>query len=315
VQESFENGSRDRLNPPEVGRLRRTRLALRLLAAMAIAITFSAVATYLISAHPPGKSPEKIARLFFIAGFLFAYGILGRSDRPKLAQAAALTDLRSGRPLVARGFAAGAGSLAVFLAVSVALGWWAPLEHPDPWLKVLGRAAFYLPAGLFLALWEEGLFRGVVFGDVARAAGPRAALWVSTLLFGWSHLLGPLPGTSVAWDAPNVGTAAITANFVGIAKVTDEWPKLLGLLLVGYVLARLRMRTGSAWLGVGVHAGWYYVQQMDGRFLRFAVPEHDPLRMWSGSPEYADGVAGFTALWLTYLVARRFVPAAPEHRS
>ncbi len=279
---------------------------------IAIAVSISSALTYAISLHPPDKRPEKVARLVFIAGFLASYLILWRKSRPALSVAAALPNGRRQFRTIASGFAAGAGTLAAFLCVSVLVGWWRPLPEAESWLKILGRAAFYLPAGLFLAIWEEGLFRGVIFGDIERSSGPRTALVVSCLLFSWSHLLGPLPGTAVEWTSSNVGIEAVTANFVGIAKVTTEWPKLLGLTLVAYVLTRLRMRTGTAWLGVGVHAGWYYVQQMDGRFLRFAVKEGDPVRYLSGTQEYADGLAGFIALWITYLIARRFLPDVPK---
>jgi membrane protease YdiL (CAAX protease family) len=83
---------------------------------------------------------------------------------------------------------------------------------------------------ILVALTEELLFRGVVFGVVERWRGSRAAVVVSTLAFTSVHL--PNPGISVL--------------------------AVVSLLAFGLLLAALVMMTRRLWIGIGVHLGWNY---------------------------------------------------------
>lgn len=296
------------------------KVVARFAAAFAAALIISSVTTYALSRIPgwvPPKTPEKTARLALIPAFIVVYWRLGRRDRPPFLVAAALDRFRERRGQVVAGFLAGAASLVAFLGASYALGWWVPRPDPESAFDIVKRALFYPFAGLFLALWEEGLFRGLVTGDMQRAAGRRAALAFGCAAFAVSHFLAPKSGPGLSWTDPWIGPRAAASNLEGLLEVHARWPFFVGLFMVAWVLTQLRLRTGSAWLCVGVHAGWYYVMQMDGRFLKFAVPHEEPplhwagTRLWSGSPEYADGVAGWAALLLTYFVALRLVPRAP----
>jgi uncharacterized protein len=281
---------------------------LRIGLAFTLAAAGAALATTAAAWISPRQSPEKFARLAHIVLFVTLFLITRRRTDESWMRAAALDRPRLHARKVAAGFVAGAASLALLLLAEVAAGWWKPRAEPDPALTALLRAAWYVPAGLFLATWEEGLFRGVLYGDVARVAGVRAAVVVTSLLFGISHLLGPARGVRLAWSDSWIGPRATWANVAGlVTRLDGEWPLFVGLTLVGVVLALLRARAGTAWLGVGVHAGWYFVQQMDGRFLSFALAAGDPVRIWSGGPDYADGVLGWCALLLTFVVAQRLI--------
>jgi membrane protease YdiL (CAAX protease family) len=290
----------------ETGRADASALLLCFFGAVALA----AATTAAVSGFGLSGPPEKFARKALIPAFLLLYVFADRKGRPKLLDATALRPRAGDRRLALIGFATGAAALAAFLGASLAAGFWVVRDPIDPWTMILGKGVYYVFAGLVLATWEEGLFRGLLFGDVERAAGTRAAIVATTLVFAISHLLGPPAGTTLDWSAPWIGPKAAWANVAGLSRAIDAWPHLLGLAIVGFVLARLRARVGSAWLCVGVHAGWFYVMQMDGRFFRFAVPDGSPRRLWSGSPEYCDGAAGWIALLFTYLVAAKLVPAA-----
>jgi uncharacterized protein len=300
--------------PPDVAPPTKTsggwpRIALLVVGAFFVAAVVAAVVTSAASLAPPPQTPIKFARLIHIAAFVGLFLWWRPRDERRLAVAAALENPRRHIAVIAAGYGAGVASLALLLAAETAAGWWAPRDTPDPWSAVLLKAAWYVPAGLFLAVWEEGLFRGLLYGDVERRSGRRAAVLLTSLIFGWSHLLGAKSGVKVAWDEPSVGMHAAWANVSGLVTRLDrEWPLLVGNALVGLVLALLRARTGNAWLGVGVHAGWFFVLQMDGRFLSFRLERDDPVRLWSGGPDYADGVLGWAALLLTYLFAVRLVP-------
>lgn len=83
------------------------------------------------------------------------------------------------------------------------------------------------------AVYEELLFRGVVFGSVEAWFGSWAALVVSSLVFGLTHLINP-EGTVEG------------ALFIAVEAGT--------LLAAAYMLTR------RLWLSMGFHAAWNYTQ-------------------------------------------------------
>jgi membrane protease YdiL (CAAX protease family) len=101
----------------------------------------------------------------------------------------------------------------------------------------VGDATFLLVAlitdGLFPAVAEELLFRGILFRWIERFGGTWAALIVSSALFGASHLQNP----NASWLAA-----------VGIA--------LEGGLLLGGAY----MLTKRLWVPMGIHAAWNVTQ-------------------------------------------------------
>lgn len=80
-----------------------------------------------------------------------------------------------------------------------------------------------------IAVAEEVLFRGVVFGLVQRRWGTWLALAVSAVLFGLVHLVNP--GATV-WGAIAIAVEA------------------------GLMLGAAYAATGSLWLSIGLHLGW-----------------------------------------------------------
>ena len=114
---------------------------------------------------------------------------------------------------------------------------------PDPArsLAVLAQGAWIF---LFVALFEETLFRGFAFQRLVDGAGAPIALLASGLLFATSH-----------WDNPDMHGATL-------AWATLEL--FLGAILLG--LAWLRTR--SLALPVGLHLGWNWAL---GSLLGFDV--------------------------------------------
>ncbi|MGV2983662.1 lysostaphin resistance A-like protein [Microbacterium sp. AGC85] len=80
-----------------------------------------------------------------------------------------------------------------------------------------------------IAVAEEVLFRGVIFGLVQKRAGTWLALAVSAALFGLVHLVNP--GATV-WGAVAIAIEA------------------------GLMLGAAYVATGSLWLPIGLHLGW-----------------------------------------------------------
>ncbi len=100
----------------------------------------------------------------------------------------------------------------------------------------LNPLSYMVPAiamALSSSVYEELLFRGVLFGAVEQWFGSWAALVVSSLVFGLTHLMNPQ------------GTAE-GALFIAVEA--------------GILLAAAYMLTRRLWLSIGFHMAWNYTQ-------------------------------------------------------
>ncbi|WP_137178381.1 CPBP family intramembrane glutamic endopeptidase [Roseomonas sp. AR75] len=126
------------------------------------------------------------------------------------------------------GIAIGAGLYAACVLVLVILGIYR-IEGLNPWTFLLPALAMALSSGIF----EELLFRGVIYRSVEDVCGSWVALVVSSLVFGFVHLLNP------------AGTV-MGALFISIEA--------------GLLLAAAYMLTRRLWLSIGFHMSWNYTQ-------------------------------------------------------
>ena len=126
------------------------------------------------------------------------------------------------------GLAVGAGLYAGCVLILMALGIYR-IEGLNPWSFLLPAVAMALSSGIF----EELLFRGVLFRVVEDICGSWIALVVSSFVFGFMHLLNP------------------AATVMGAVFISIE---------AGLLLAAAYMVTRRLWLGIGFHIAWNYTQ-------------------------------------------------------
>jgi hypothetical protein len=132
-----------------------------------------------------------------------------------------------------------------------------------------------LPEQLMVAVFEELLFRAVLFRIVEQRWGTRVSLVVSFVAFALAHM-------------SNDGISVLAVLITGVASLT---------LCGAYLLTR------SLWLPVGLHFGWNYLY--DGLF---AVPVSGHaargwLQVTLSGPEWLSGGAyGIEASAITLLV-------------
>ena len=174
-------------------------------------------------AGEPVKSVAHITALA-IAGFAvylgFAYFVEQRA-----ASELALPGM--GREL-GIGLIIGAGLYATCELILMALGIYR-IDGLNPLSFMVPAIAMALSAGIF----EELLFRGVLFRSVETWFGSWAALVVSSLVFGLTHLMNP-HGTLEG------------ALFIAVEA--------------GILLAAAFMLTRRLWLSMGFHVAWNYTQ-------------------------------------------------------
>jgi len=159
-----------------------------------------------------------------IAGFAVYVGYARFIEQRPVSELA-LPDM--GRQL-GLGLLVGAGLYAACEVILMALGIYR--------IDGLNPLSFMVPAiamALSSSVYEELLFRGVLFGSVEQWFGSWVALVVSSLVFGLSHLLNP-QGTMEG------------ALFIAVEA--------------GILLAAAYMLTRRLWLSIGFHMAWNYTQ-------------------------------------------------------
>jgi membrane protease YdiL (CAAX protease family) len=126
------------------------------------------------------------------------------------------------------GLALGAGLYAACVLVLMAAGSYR-IEGLNPWSFLLPA----VPMTINSAVFEELLFRGAVFRILEEWLGSWVALVLSSLVFGFVHLLNP------------AGTV-LGALFISVEA--------------GLLLAAAYLLTRRLWMSMGFHAAWNYTQ-------------------------------------------------------
>lgn len=126
------------------------------------------------------------------------------------------------------GLLIGAGLYTACIVILMVSGMYR-IEGLNPWTYVIPAVAMALSSGMF----EELLFRGVLFRSLEDMCGSWISLVVSSLVFGFVHLLNP------------------AGTLVGAMYISIE---------AGLLLAAAYMLTRRLWLSIGFHMAWNYTQ-------------------------------------------------------
>lgn len=203
------------------------------------------------------------------------------------------------RRRLGRGLAIGAVGLGAGLACCAVFGALVPsLRYPAA--KTLRKATLGVVGAGAIGVGEEALFRGVLLRRLTRDAGAGIALAATTGIYAAVHAIrtGRTTGPVSAWS----GVERTIALF---APLTDPvaLPTLAGLAGLGLVLALARIRSGSLWMSIGIHAFWVAGFRV-GR-LFFVIRPEPAWLVGPGWPPLVGGVAGWVALGVTALLVAR----------
>ena len=183
---------------------------------------------------------------------------------------------------------------ALLLAVSWALGGrtGGVAEPPPLGLHVLKAAL----AAIVVSFLEEILCRGY-FLDVIGGS-------LSAVVYAAAHYIRPLHG-SVPADGfdPLLGVKRLPELLGSFHDGRNVTLGLLSLFVFGLALNRLRKRTGTLYVGIGLHAGLVFVLALYPRFL---TSHPGAGAAWiHGGGRLHDGVLGVLMLGLLLLAAYR----------
>lgn len=171
----------------------------------------------------------------------------------------------------------------------------------------LGSFASHLPkivpTMIVVAVLEEMLFRGAIFGVLQRSCHWLAALAVSSLFYAFVHFLARVEHTGpvTLWSGLNV----VGGMFHGFIDPRALLPEFLNLTMVGGILAWGYRRTGNLYFSIGLHAGWVFWVKTYGLLTVPAVSEASAI--W-GSRKLVDGWIIFLAM----VIAALLMPLLPR---
>ena len=161
------------------------------------------------------------------------------------------------------GLAIGAGLVALMALFYVPLGFYR-WKGDLPW----GRLPSVALSAVAVALLEESLFRGGIFGLFRRTLRPFTALFWVTAIFAIVHFLKPdeeFVIQDVDWLS---GFALLPRVFHQFAEPMSVLAGFTTIFILGWVLGYATLRTRSLWMAIGLHAGVVFVKMSFAKFTK-----------------------------------------------
>jgi uncharacterized protein len=155
---------------------------------------------------------------------------------------------------LAEGFLLGLATLAA--AGSIAL-----LVGSRRWDSRIGEQTLAVVPGIaataiIVALLEETLFRGTLFGYLRRQHEWKVALVISSAFYAAMHFLKNVKAPpEITWTSGFEQLGRMMAGFLDPARLV---PGFLSLTITGMALGLAYQRTGSLYFSLGLHAGWVF---------------------------------------------------------
>ncbi|XOV81943.1 MAG: lysostaphin resistance A-like protein [bacterium] len=161
----------------------------------------------------------------------------------------------------------------------------------DIWQFVL----IALLSGLLVGIFEETLFRGVLFTVLRRSVGFVLSAGVVGVLYSGVHFLDAqaIEGIQVHWYS---GYIHVWTAFSGLASPAGYWDAFVALFLLGVLFCWIREHVGLWWC-IGLHAAWVFAIRM---FKEVTVRDiYNPFEVMVSS--YDNFVGMLVSFWLLFI--------------
>jgi membrane protease YdiL (CAAX protease family) len=153
-------------------------------------------------------------------------------------------------PRALRGLAVALGVMALLFAGGAAVNGLGNVAHAA---RMLPK---YALSAIVIAIIEEGFFRAFLFAGMENDFGQTGALIVSSAIYAIAHLVRAPARFYVTGLDFTAGVHTLALSFTQLADPTSALPTLVGLFLLGIVLAEAFVITRTVWFSVGLHAGF-----------------------------------------------------------
>lgn len=261
---------------------------------LASALTYPAwLIVSTISVEPVHRVMHRVAMLLALIGLIVLTRRLGLSNRESMGYGMP-------RSRFLRQLAVGwiAGFLLMIPLVAFLLGFDIRDARPALEGRRIEVAIGGIVSGFVVAFIEETFFRGVLFSAVKSTSSTAAAVLAPSLLYAALHFLGGrlrVPPEEVGWEHGFLVLARLFERYAEPLAFVDSF---LALLMLGVLLALIRLRTGAIAACVGLHAAGVCTIAV----LRKATEVNPSAEHahWVGS---YDGVIGWAALLWFIVIA------------
>jgi membrane protease YdiL (CAAX protease family) len=123
--------------------------------------------------------------------------------------------------------------------------------------ELLESAIQYFFAGLFVAFFEELLFRGFIFQSLLKDSGIVFSIFFTNIIYALVHFLRPAALEKIGVLSFFSSLNAVPVFFSPlISDFNHIWSSAIGLFLVGAVLSVAYLRTRNLAMSIGLHASW-----------------------------------------------------------
>ena len=204
------------------------------------------------------------------------------------------------------GLALGFGSLACAAVVVLAAGA-REINSGFSASRITGKILEAASSAAVVAVLEEVLFRGAIFGALRRTCGWRAGLAISSAVYALAHFFSrPESPSEVHWTS---GLGLLPTMLRGFGNVEQVVPGFFNLTVAGALLALGYQRTGNLYFSVGLHAGWIFWLKSYG----FLTRETAGANAWFwGTGKLIDGWLALPVLALALLALWKMPACRPD---
>ncbi len=117
-----------------------------------------------------------------------------------------------------------------------------------------------------VAVLEEILFRGAIFGVLRKTFRLPTAVAISSAIYALVHFFSqPKSPVEIHWTSGLLLLPTMLSGFFDVEKVV---PGFFNLTLAGALLALAYQHTGNLYFSIGLHAGWIFWLKFYGFFTR-----------------------------------------------
>lgn len=156
-----------------------------------------------------------------------------------------------------------------------------------------------------VAVVEEVLFRGAIFGAMRKTLRWPSAMVTSSAIYAFVHFFSQPPSPAVIhWTSGLVLLPTMLGGWVEVEKVV---PGFFNLTLAGVLLTLAYQYTGNLYFSIGLHAGWIFWLKSYGFLTRDGV--NASAWFW-GTSRLIDGWVALIVLVFVGLALLKLRPRA-----
>jgi uncharacterized protein len=203
---------------------------------------------------------------------------------------------------LAGGLALGLASLAGIAVVALAAG----ARELNPGVSTVGfieKIPGALLTAAVVAVLEEILFRGAIFGALRKTCRWPIALAISSAVYALVHFFSkPQSPAEIHWNSGLALLATMLRGFIDFRQVV---PGFFNLTLAGMLLGLAFQRTGNLYFSIGLHAGWIFPLKVYGSLTRATADAN--VWLW-GTGKMFDGWLALVVLAGVWWLLERSLP-------